>query len=128
MKRGILSFVIYVIYTLLGGGMAIYNYIALQQHNAAGGGLNGLGMAILMIAGIVVFGIGVVGLILKSLHMRTGFGFFGFLCFALDVACVILYLTLFMGEGMTMPDTLVIMAVAVPSMLSASSNLKSMAG
>ena len=128
MKRGILSFVIYVIYALLGGGTAIYNYIALQQLNAAGGGLNGLGMAILMIAGIIVFGIGAVGLILKSLHMKTGFGFFGFLCFALDVACVIVYMSLFMGEGMTMPDTLIIMAVAVPSMLSALSNLKSMAG
>ena len=128
MKRGILSFVIYVIYALLGGGTAIYNYIALQQHNAAGGGINGLGMAILMIAGIIVFGIGAVGLILKSLHMKTSFGLFAFLCFALDVACVIVYMSLFMGEGMTMPDTLIILAVAVPSMLSALSNLKSMAG
>lgn len=128
MRRGILSFVIYTIYTLLGGGTAIYNYIAVQKHNEAGGGFDGLGLAILMIAGIIVFGIGALGLILKSLHMKTGFALFGLLCFALDVACVLVFMYLFLGESGSINDTLVIVGVAIPSMLSALSNLKSMAG
>ena len=123
-----LSFVIYIIYALLGGGTAIYNYIALGRHNEAGGGLDGLGLAILMIAGIVVLGIGLVGLIFKSLHLKTGWGFFGFLCLVLDLACVAVFLYLFLGEGVNTTDTLVIIGVAIPSMLSALSNLKSMAG
>ena len=52
-KIGIVPFIIYLIYTLGGGGMAIYNYIAIQKHNAEGGGLEGLGLAILMIVGII---------------------------------------------------------------------------
>ena len=126
MKRGMLSFVIYIIYALLGGGTAIYNYIALGKHNEAGGGLDGLGLAILMIAGIVVLGIGLVGLIFKSLHIKTGWGFFGFLCLVLDLACVVVFLYLFLGEGGTVGDTLAIVGVAVPSILSAISNLVSL--
>ena len=126
MRRGILSFVVYLIYTLLGGGTAVYNYIAIQKHNAEGGGLEGLGLAILLIAGIVVFVIGLVGLIFKSLHMNKGWRFFGVLCLLLDVACVIIYLYLFLGEGMTPVDTLGIFAVAIPSILSAISNLLSL--
>ena len=126
MRRGLLSFVVYLIYTLLGGGTAIYNYIALQKHNAEGGGLEGLGLAILLIAGIIVFAIGLVGLIFKSLHMNKGWRFFGVLCLLLDVACVIIYLYLFLGEGMTPVDTLGIFAVAIPSILSAISNLLSL--
>ena len=80
----------------------------------------------MLIAGIIVFAIGLVGLIFKSLHMNKGWGFFGFLCLLLDAACVTVFLYFFLGEGVTTTDTLVILGVAVPSILSAISNLLSL--
>lgn len=98
-KIGIVPFVIYLIYFLGGGGMAIYNYIAIQKHNAEGGGLEGLGLAILFIIGIIFGAAGLVGVILKGIHMGTGWGFFGFLCFLLDIAFIVVFISMVLPGG-----------------------------
>ncbi len=88
MRKGIFSFVIYIIYALLGGGMIVYNYIAIQKHNAEGGGWEGLGLAILFIIGIILGAAGLLGVILKGIQLGTGWGFFGFLCILLDLVFI----------------------------------------
>ena len=68
-KVGMVSFVIYLLYTLLGGGMAIYNYIAIQKYNSDGDGIGALALAVLFFLSLIVLGVGVLGLILLAIIM-----------------------------------------------------------
>ena len=123
MKKSLIpSLIVYILYTLLGGGMAVYNYIAIQKHNAEGGGLEGLGLAILLIVGIVIFGVGIIGLILKLIHIKSGWGFFGVLCLLLDILCVGSLMYYFALEIQNIDEALLLLAVLVPSSVSLISN------
>ena len=100
MKRGILSLICYILYTLVGGALAIYGKLAADSIQESGGGWEGLGAAIVFIIGLVVLGVGLVGLIFKGLHMGTGWGIFGFVCILIDLAAIIgLASTMFSGSG-----------------------------
>lgn len=123
MRKGGFSFVCYVLYTLLGGGMAIYNYIAIQKFNEQGGGFEGLGLALLLVLSIIVLGVGVVGLILKGIQMGTGWGFFGFLCVILDIAVVaVLVSQVFFNESVEIIEAWPVIAITVVPVISCISN------
>lgn len=93
-KCGVFSFVVYLLYTLAGGGMVLYNYIAIQKHNAEGGGIEGLGLAFLFVLGIICGAAGLVGVILKLIHMKSGWVLFGLLCIALDLVFVAAWISM----------------------------------
>ncbi len=99
MRKGVFSFVVYILYTLFGGGMVLYNYIAIQKHNAEGGGWEGLGLAILFILGIIFGAAGLVGVILKGIQLGTGWGFFGFLCILLDLVFIGAFISVVLPGG-----------------------------
>lgn len=95
-KSGIVSFIIYLIYTLFGGGLALYNYIKALNHDS---GWEGLGYAVLLIVGIVLGAAGLLGVILKGIHLGTGWGFFGFLCILLDIAFAVVFISMVLPGG-----------------------------
>lgn len=99
MRKGVFSFVIYIIYALLGGGMVLYNYIAIQKHNAEGGGLEGIGLALLFVIGIILGAAGLLGVILKGIQLGTGWGFFGFLCMILDLVFIGAFISMVLPGG-----------------------------
>ena len=123
MRKGIFSFVIYIIYALLGGGMMVYNYIAIQKHNAEGGGWEGLGLAILFIIGLILGAAGLLGVILKGIQLGTGWGFFGFLCVILDLVCVaVLVSQVFMNESVEILEAWPVIAITVLPVISCITN------
>lgn len=99
MRRGILSFIFYILYTLTGGGLAIYAKIEADRIQASGGGWEGLGAAILLILGIIVAGVGLVGVLFKALHLGTHWGIFGFICLLLDVAIIVVLVSNMFESG-----------------------------
>ena len=100
MRRGILSFIIYVLYTLAGGGLALYAKLEIDRINANGGGWEGLGAAVVLIVGLVVGAVGLAGLLFKGLHLGTGWGLFGFICILIDIVIIVaLVSNMFEGEG-----------------------------
>ncbi len=101
MKRGILSFILYLICTLLRVGLLIYAKLeAVRINNGGGEPFEGLGVAVLLILGIVVGAVGLAGLLFKSLQLATGWGIFGFVCILLDLFVILaLVSNMFSGEG-----------------------------
>ncbi len=126
MKRGTASFVIYILYTLFGGGVAIWNYIRLQNSTGESGDWSGLGYALLFAIGIVIGVIGLGGVILKGIHLGTGWGFFGFLCIILDIACIYLLVSSASSGGdismIEASDIIQIIPFFIPPVLSLASN------
>lgn len=100
MKRGIFSFILYLICTALGGALFIYAKIEADRINNSGGGWEGLGVAVLLILGVVVGAVGLAGLLFKGLQLGTGWGIFGFLCILIDLVVILaLVSNMFSGEG-----------------------------
>ena len=126
-KVGMVSFVIYLLYTLLGGGMAIYNYIAIQKYNADGDGLGALALAVLFFLSLIVLGVGVLGLILKGIHLGTGWVLFGLLCMILDFACVAVIWTELVAGADNLTNGLICIALSIPSVISFGCNSRSLA-
>ncbi len=126
-KVGMVSFVIYLLYTLLGGAMAIYNYIAIQKHNADGDGLGALALVILFFLSLIVLGVGVLGLILKGIHLGTGWVLFGLLCMILDFACVAVIWTELVAGADNLTNGLICIALSIPSVISFGCNSRSLA-
>ena len=95
-KSGIVSFIIYLIYALFGGGLAFYYYYITENYD---NGLEELGYVIIMILGIVLGAAGLLGVILKGIHLGTGWSFFGFLCILLDIAFVVVFISMVLPGG-----------------------------
>lgn len=130
--RGILAFIIYLLYTLGASALGIYAYAEVQKIPADDpDSLAALGGALLIIFAMVVgipFGI---ELIVKILHLITGFKLFGIICMLGDVL-IFLY---FVGSMFTtLPSISVILAelpymliFGLPMILAFFSNLRSLA-
>ena len=86
-KGGTFSLVCYIIYTLIGVAALIYNRLGIENAE----GWDSIGYALLFAVAIVFAGASAVGLVLKLLHMGTGFGLFGFLCILVDIAFVLFF-------------------------------------
>lgn len=125
-RGGVLSFVCYLIYLLGGVGLALYSYIAAQNAE----GWDGLGYALLMVLGLIGGAVGLVSVILKLIHMGTGFGFFGFLCMLIDIAVIALIVySIIDGGGISDPGNyILIVPIIALSSLSLISNLTSLGG
>ena len=102
-KIGIISLIIYILYILAGGGLAIYCRLAIDQLGEDAG-WNGLGIAVLMVAGMIVAGVGLIGVILKAIHLKTESIVFGCFCTYFDVFCICSLLDL--GTGATVMDVI----------------------
>ena len=100
MKRGIFSLICYILYTIAGGALSIYGKLEADRINESGGGWEGLGAALVFVVGLILLGVGLLGLLLKGLHMGIGWGIFGFACILYDLAIIIaLASTMFSGSG-----------------------------
>lgn len=124
-KAGVLSFICYLLYLFGGAGLAIYSKIMIDDLNANGGGLEGLGHAIVLILGIILAGVGLVGVILKGIHLKTEWGLFGVLCILFDLACVGVLAVLTFGEGGTSADFVGLLPFVIPSAVALVGNVLS---
>lgn len=132
-KGGILSLICYIIYTLLGAYLVIDANIKIDKLNEAGGGFEGIGYAIILVLGIVLGAVGLGGVILKLIHMASGWGFFGFLCVLLDIVFVLAFISMALPGGeisqigqMELSEVLVVLPFIAASVASAVSNIISM--
>lgn len=132
-KKGLFSFILYMLYLFFGGGMTIYNSIAIDKQNQAGGNINSIGLAVLMIFGIILAVYGLAGIILKGIHMISGLGFFAFLCVLLDLAAIYFWIIFLLPSGdlsalggMTFADFLPSVIPLSLSAVSLISNIRSM--
>ncbi len=124
-KGGILSLIVYILYTLGGGGLAIYSRIAIEELNNSGGGWEGLGLAIVMVVGLIFGAAGLVATILKLIHMKSGWGFFGVLCILVDIAFIGVFVSSIIENGLTI-DGLGSLLFIGASLASLVANIKSM--
>ena len=101
MRRGIFSFILYLICTIGGGGIMIYAKLEADRINNGGGEpFEGIGVAVILILGIIIGAVGLAGLLFKGLHLGTGWGIFGFLCILIDLVVILaLVSNMFSGEG-----------------------------
>ena len=120
-KGGLLSLIVYILYTLLGGGLAIYCRVGINDNS----GWEGLGLAIVMVIGLVLGAAGLVGVILKLIHMASGWGFFGVLCILLDIAFIGVFVSSMIENSLTLDAVYVILFIGA-SLASLIANIKSM--
>ena len=87
----------------------------------------GLGYAILIVLGLIVGGVGLISLILKLIHMGTGWGFFGFLCILVDLAIVVFgVLSLIDGGASDLSGFITLIILSLFGLLSMISNISSL--
>ena len=99
MTRGKVSLSVHVFYLLFGLGMLIYSFIAAEKHNAQGGGWEGIGIALLLVFGLIIAAAGLVGTILKIIHVCTGWKLLAILVMLLDVAYIFVLISLSLPGG-----------------------------
>ena len=129
-KGGWLSFAIYALYFLVGGGASLYFYLALNNAENGELGWGALGVAIIMILCIIFGAAGLLGLILKLIHMKSGWNLFGILCILVDVVLVLAWIYMAAPGGNTEQikpeDILPSIPFIILSAVSAISNIKSL--
>ena len=112
---------------LYGGGQAIYSYVMTQKISESGGGWEGLGHAIVMILAIVLAGVGLIGVILKGIHLKTEWGFFGVLCILFDLAfAAVLVTSVMSNDGLADNDPTLLFVFAIPVAVTFVCNILSM--
>lgn len=126
MKSGILSLFCYGLYALGGGGCALYSYISLERVNESGAWFEGLGFVILVILGLVVCAVGILALILKGLHIGTGWLLFGLLCLLFDVICVGFVWVYAIAESTVITEAAPFLLLTIPQIISLISNAASL--
>ena len=129
-KSSLFSLIVYILYTLLGGGYFVYAQITLRSNQNGELGLEALGIAILMVLAIVFGAIGLLGLILKAIHIKTDWGFFGFLCILVDLVFIIAWIGMLFSNGnveqMTLTDILPVIPFVLVSVVSIVTNAVSL--
>ena len=123
-KSGGFAFICYLIYTILGVAAVIYNRIGIEISED----LAPIGYAILFMFALVFAAASAVGLILKLLHMGTGFGLFGFLCILVDIAFIVFFgWAVVENASLGDPVSMIIpIAIALISGISFISNIRSL--
>lgn len=128
-KSGKLSLIVYILYTLFGLGMIIYSKISIDKLNASGGGLEGLGYALVLIIGIILGAAGLVATILKLIHMKSGWILFGILCILADLVFIGAFISAASPAGdisqLKLDDILPVIPFIAASIASLISNAKS---
>lgn len=129
-KGGILSLIVYILYTLGGLGLIIYSRVSIDKHNAEGGGLEGIGLALLLVLGIILGAAGLLATILKLIHMKSGWGLFGLLCILADVAFIFAWVSMAAPGGninqIAVNDILPSIPFILASLASMIANIKSL--
>ncbi len=131
MKRRSASLVVYILYTLLGISMFLYNLIAAEKHNQQGGGWEGVGIALLLVFGVIIAAVGLLGVIIKLIHLASGWGFFGFLAILLDIGIILTVISVALPGGNNLEaaeitDFLPIIPFIAASLTSLVSNIRSL--
>lgn len=90
-KRGIVAFIVYLLGCLVAGVMMVWAYIEAQNipENDVEN-WEGLGVAILILIGLIIGVPCAVRLVLKFIHMVSGWKLFGVACILADIV-IILY-------------------------------------
>lgn len=129
-KSGKLSLIVYILYTLFGLGMIIYSKISIDKLNASGGGLEGLGLAIVLVIGIVLGAAGLIAVVLKLIHIKSGWILFGILCILADLVFIGAFISAASPAGdisqLKLDDVLPVIPFIVASIASLISNVKSL--
>lgn len=125
MKRGgKISFITYLLYLLFGGGLVVYVKIAAETMDQSDG--SGIGLALFLMFGVSFAAYGLLGVLLKGIHMALGWGFFGFLCILLDLFAILAWISTVLPAGdfssVYLPDLIYDLApLVLPLSLSISS-------
>jgi hypothetical protein len=129
-KGGILSLIVYIIYTLLGAGLIIYSKVGIDDLNASGGGWEGLGLAIVLIVGIILGAAGLVATVIKLIHMKSGWLLFGILCILCDLVFIGAFISSTIPAGdvsqFNPADVLPVIPFIIASVASLVANIKSL--
>ena len=113
-KSSLFSLIVYIFYTLGGIGLALYSMITLKtsQDGELVWGAFGFGLEINVVLGIIGGAIGLLGLILKLVHIKTDWGFFGFLCIIVDIVFAIAWLTMSVPASILHSIPFIVISVA----------------
>lgn len=126
-RGGVFALIFYILYTLFFGGIAVFLAIALKNDNGSAG-IGGIGVAlgIMIIASLAVGGL--LAIILKLVHMATGWFVLGILCVLIDIRTVYTLAVSIISVGAINGVTLVLilpLALAIGALVSNIRSLKS---
>jgi len=124
-RGGGFALITYILYTLFFGGIAVFTAIALKNDNGSAG-IGGIGVAlgIMIIASLAVGGL--FAIILKLIHMATGWFIFGILCAIIDIRAVYTLALSIIDVGAINGVTLVLVVPLVFAVGALVSNVKSL--
>jgi hypothetical protein len=98
-KKGVFSFINYLLYVVLGGGAAIYVNAVIDKKIEAGGDFESVMLAVLLMLLYFAVIYGGVGVLLKGIHMVSGWGLFALVCMLLDFWAIDLWLNVLLPSG-----------------------------
>ena len=122
-KGGAFALIVYILYTLFFGGIFVFVLNGVLNGEAGIGGI-GVFLGNMIIGGFAVSGL--VAIILKVIHMATGWIVFGILCVLIDINAVYTLVASIISVGAITAVTLVLilpLALAIGALVS---NIKSL--
>lgn len=126
MKKGFISFIIYLVLFVGSGIITLTTYIDLEKANGQEG-FEALGLGILLALFIIVTIVLAVAFLFKIIHVATGWGFFGFLCSVIDLALIaVLAYNLYTSASFNLVDALPVLAIILALIVSFGSNISSL--
>ncbi len=126
MKKGFLSFIIYLVLFVGSGIITLTTYLDLEKANGQEG-FEALGLGILLALFIIVTIVLAVAFLFKIIHVATGWGFFGFLCSIIDLALIaVLAYNLYTSASFNLVDALPALAIILALVVSFGSNISSL--
>ena len=130
MKKGFISFIIYLVLFVGSGIITLTTYIDLEKANGQEG-FEALGLGILLALFIIVTIVLAVAFLFKIIHVATGWGFFGFLCSVIDLALIAvlaynIYTSIPEGASFNFVESLPTLAVVLALVVSFGSNISSL--